>query len=219
MANEEIKTAEDKTTNNRRFPRGTAVVVLVSVLAIGLVMMYSPRFGSEMAEAPTSTSTAATGLLMSEAEPVKIMIPSLELEASFSEPLGLEDSGEIEVPDDYVSVGYYKNGPTPGEIGPAVVLGHVDSFEGPAVFYSLGQLKEGDEVNIEREDGTIATFAVTEIEKNSQSDFPTEKVYGKLPYAGLRLITCSGIYDKQKLRYTHNLIVYGKLIATSTKAI
>ena len=217
MANQPLDTNTKPTTYSRRFPRGTTVVVLVAALALGITLMYSPRFGSERVEAPTSTSTAATPILLGEAEPTRILIPTLDFEAPFSEPLGLEDSGEIEVPDDYVSVGYYKNGPTPGEIGPAVVLGHVDSFKGPAVFYSLGQLEVGDEVNIEREDGSIATFAVTEIERNSQGDFPTEKVYGKLDYAGIRLITCSGVYDKEKLRYSHNLIVYGKLIATSTK--
>lgn len=219
MANPSLETKTKPTTNNRRFPHGTTVVVLVAVVAVGVVLMFSPRFGSEKVEAPTSTISAATTVLMAESAPARIVIPTLKIDAAFSAPLGLEDSGEIEVPDDYVSVGYYKNGPTPGEIGPAVILGHVDSVKGPAVFFSLGQLKEGDEVNIEREDGTVATFEVTEVEKNSQADFPTEKVYGKLDYAGIRLITCSGVYDRNKLRYSHNLIVYGKLLATSTKAI
>lgn len=183
--------------------------------------MYSPRFQHRVAEAPVEPVATSTisGLIMQESEPVRLKIPSIQLDTAFSEPLGIEkDSGEIEVPDDYVSVGYYKLGPTPGEIGPAVVLGHVDSFEGPAVLFLLGKLEEGDEILIEREDGSTAVFEVTEMERNSQKAFPTSKVYGNLNFAGLRVITCSGVYDKEKLRYTHNLIVYAKLVASSTES-
>lgn len=205
--------------NNRRYNPVATVVVCVVALAVGFALLYSPRFHRETVEAPVTTATSTIeGPTMKESEPTRLVIPSVNINTTFSEPLELEETGEIEVPDDYVSVGYYKFGPTPGEIGPAVVLGHVDSFEGPAVLYSLGNIEEGDEIKIERKDGTIATFAVTEIERNSQNDFPTQKVYGKIPFAGLRLITCSGVYDKNTLRYSHNLIVYGKLVATSTKS-
>lgn len=217
MSNESID-SEIRTTN-RRYRGIATVVVIIAVLAAGFYLLWSARYtyNTTAGPAPVTASTTIEGPVMSIAEPVSLKIPAINVDASFSEPLGLEKSGEIEVPKDYVSVGYYKNGPTPGEIGPAVVLGHVDSVKGPAVFWSLGQLKEGDEVMIDRADGTTATFAVTAVEKNSQSDFPTEKVYGKINFAGLRLITCTGVYDHNKLRYSHNLIVYGKLVATSTK--
>jgi sortase (surface protein transpeptidase) len=148
---------------------------------------------------------------MEESEPVKLTIPKIGVEANFESPLGLSPNSEIQVPVGYDTVGYYQFGPTPGELGPAVVLGHVDSLEGPAVFFSLGQLKVGDEIEIEREDGTVAVFTVTNLERHTQAGFPTEKVYSDINHAGLRLITCTGVYDRSNLRYTHNLIVFAEL--------
>ena len=214
MDNPTSNTTQTKTTL-RRYARVAAFVVVALTISLAFWYGIGFFFAKEQVEAPTVT-VETEGAVMEEALPVRLVIPSINLEAPFSEPLGLEASGEVEVPDDYESVGYYKNGPTPGEIGPAVVLGHVDSYTGPAVFFSLGQLKEGDEIKIEREDGTVAVFAVTALERHEQSGFPTVKVYSDLNYAGLRLITCTGSYDRSELRYTHNLIVFGKLIATST---
>ena len=218
MANE-VKNTENKTETHRRSPRAATFVVVFTALLIGIALLYSPRFHHPVAEAPVEqvATTTIEGVVMAESEPVRLKIPSLNIDAPFSAPLGLDDAKEIEVPKDYVSVGYYKFGPTPGELGPAVVLGHVDSFEGPAVLYSLGKLEVGDTIEIERKDGSTAVFSVTEMERNSQNAFPTQKVYGKLNYAGLRVITCTGVYDKNKLRYSHNLIVYAKLVDSSTE--
>jgi LPXTG-site transpeptidase (sortase) family protein len=149
---------------------------------------------------------------MAAAVPSVLSIPKLKLETTFEEPLGLNSDGTAAVPESYTKVGWYKNGPTPGELGPAVILGHVDSFEGPAVFFSLGQLEVGDDIFVTREDGSTAHFVVSEVERNQQSEFPTVKVYGNLNYAGLRLITCTGTFVKGEQRYTHNLIVYAKLV-------
>jgi sortase (surface protein transpeptidase) len=172
------------------------------------------------AYAPVLEDTATTtALVLPEANPLRLRIPEIAVDAPFEEPLGLKANGEIGVPESYETVGYYKFGPTPGEIGPAVVLGHVDSYEGPAVLFRLGQLEVGDEIMIDREDGTTATFAVESLERHEQAGFPTVKVYSDLPYAGLRLITCTGVYDHGSLRYSHNLIVFAKLVATSSSAV
>lgn len=151
-------------------------------------------------------------LVLETANPVRIRIPSVDIDTKVSEELGLDEAGAIEVPTGYDNVGWYKYGPTPGELGPAVIIGHVDSYQGPAIFYSLGQLEIGDEIFIEREDGSTAVFQVHEYERPLQSDFPTRKVYGDIDHAGLRLITCTGTYDHGIQRYSHNLIVYAKLI-------
>ncbi len=148
---------------------------------------------------------------MSAAQPTRLRIPALAIDVPFSEPLGVTVEGEIEVPQAYDSVGWYRFGPTPGEVGPAVVLGHVDSYEGPAVFFSLGQLTPGDDIYIDREDGSVAHFIVMELSRHEQSEFPTRAVYGDIPYAGLRLITCTGTYQHSVERYTHNLVVFAKL--------
>lgn len=159
--------------------------------------------------ATTTESADEVGLPLSA--PRTLRIPAIDVETSFEGPLGLNYDQTVQVPDSYEEVGWYKFGPTPGEIGPAVVLGHVDSYEGPAVFYSLGQLEPGDEISIDRADGTTVVFEVEYLERHEQSGFPTEQVYGDLDYAGLRVITCSGTYDRSVLRYSHNLIVFARI--------
>lgn len=164
-----------------------------------------------------ATSTIVTNVVsgtMPAAEPVRLRIPTIGVDAAFEEPLGLQRDQSIEVPVSFTDVGYYKYGPTPGELGPAVVLGHVDSYEGPAVLWSLGELNSGDHIFIDRADGTAATFTVTTLERHEQAGFPTRQVYGDIDHAGLRLITCSGTYDRDRLRYSHNLIVFAELQTT-----
>lgn len=203
---------------HRRLRIATAVVALM-IFVFGIFLLFSGNL-----EAPVETVEENIGAevmkpigpYLEAATPLSIRIPKVNIDARFETPLGVAPSGEIEVPQNYDSVAYYMHGPTPGEIGPSVVLGHVDSREGPAVFFSLGQLSIGDTIDIDRNDGTVATFAVTKMERHEQEGFPTVEVYGDIPYAGLRLITCTGIYDREELRYTHNLIVFAELVSTST---
>jgi len=217
MTNTATLIKEKVITTLRRHHVVATAVVFVVVLLLGLALMYSPRLHHKVAEAPTvATSTAPVGPLMAKSLPVRLKIPKIHLDAPFSAPLGLDANKQVEVPTDYVSVGYYKFGPTPGEPGPAVILGHVDSYKGPAVLFSLGQIKEGDEIQIERADGSVAHFAVTEMTRQPQDEFPTKKVYSDINFAGLRVITCTGVYDHGSLRYSHNLVVYAKLVSTST---
>lgn len=159
-----------------------------------------------------SATTPDTVLAFASSTPLRLRIPAIDLETEFSDALGLTPEAELEVPESYTSVGWYKYGPTPGAVGPAVVVGHVDSFEGPAVFFSLGALEPGDEIFVDRVDGTTARFVVTALERPAQSAFPTESVYGDIDHAGLRLITCTGTYVRGVNRYTHNLIVYARLV-------
>ena len=126
--------------------------------------------------------------------------------------LGLDENKEIEVPESYTEVGWYTYGPTPGEMGPSIVIGHVDSKTGPAVLYSLGKLAPGDRFTVTREDGSLALFEVDKLERYYQKDFPTQLVYGDIDHAGIRLITCSGEYDREAQRYDKNLVVYGHLV-------
>jgi len=152
------------------------------------------------------------GPVLPSSLPVSLRIPVLNIETSFTAPLSLSQSGEVIVPTDNNKVGWYENSPTPGEIGPAIVMGHVDSYTGPAIFFYLGQLNPGDDIYITREDGSEAHFVVTLLERYRQNEFPSQKVYGNIDHAGLRLITCSGIYKQGVGRYTHNLVVYAKLV-------
>lgn len=146
------------------------------------------------------------------AEPIRLRIPAVDIDATFEGPLGLNPDESIEVPVSYEELGWYTYAPLPGALGPAVILGHVDSYQGPAVFYDLRRTKVGDIIEIDRVDGTTAHFEVTKLVTQEQSDFPTELVYGDIDHAGLRLVTCSGTYDRGKQVYSHNLIVFAKLL-------
>lgn len=194
-----------KRITKNRFLMGV-VFVLLSIV-VGLFF-----FRPWALEAPVEVVKEVPGFSLTESQPAFLSIPKLNIETTFEAPLGLNQDGTAQVPESYDKVGWYKNGPTPGELGPAVILGHVDSFEGPAVFFSLGQLKVGDDIFVTRADGSTAHFKVDEIERNEQIAFPTVKVYGDLNYAGLRLITCTGKFEKGEQRYSHNLIVYAKLM-------
>ncbi len=199
-------------TATRHYARVMAFAVLGCVLGAA-ALYYIP--GEKIAFAPTPEevveSEAAPVSPYARSKPVRLIIPKINLDTTFVPPLGLNEDKTVSVPDSYTEVGWYTYGATPGEIGPAVILGHVDSYEGPAVFFSLGQLEAGDEVLVERADGTTATFVVESKERIPQSNFPTEKVYGQIDYAGLRLVTCTGVFNKGAQEYSHNLIVYAHL--------
>lgn len=197
------------------FKRLVVGVLIAALLGIVAVYRFPQVFQHAVVpaqeEAASTTVEVVPAYTMERSSPLRLRIPKLFVDAAFEEPLGLKDNKEIEVPEEYDTVGWYKYGPTPGSLGPAVVLGHVDSREGAAVFYTLGLLEPGDSVFIDREDGTTAEFIVESKERVNQSEFPTERVYGNLDHAGLRLITCTGNYDHGELRYDKNLIVYLKL--------
>ncbi len=190
------------------------MVVLLCVLAFDSVRAPAPLAEQRV---PETNTLATSSDQMDRALPTLLAIPAIDLEAPFTAPLGLKDNGEIEVPSTFDEVGWYKYGPTPGEIGPAVILGHVDSYKGKAVLWSLGQLEVGDVINVTRADGSMASFIVEKLERYSQADFPTVDVYGPIDYAGLRVITCTGTYSRQVDRYSHNLVVYARL-STSTSS-
>ncbi len=178
------------------------------------VLVFVPKgdlTSVERTEVEALESDFIVQVAQNQSLPKTLRIPKLNIETSFGSTLGLTDSGEVAVPDNFSNVGLYEYGPRPGELGPAVVLGHVDSYEGPAVFYSIGQLDLDDKIEIETEDGTKLTFIVTDSVKYLQDDFPTELVYGDLDHAGLRLVTCSGTYNRDKNRYTHNRVIYARL--------
>lgn len=125
--------------------------------------------------------------------------------------LGLRADGTIEVPPlgRGAPAGWYRNAPTPGEPGAAVLVGHVDSArDGAAVFYRLGALKPGDDIMVTRADGTVVHFAVTHVAAYPKNAFPTAQVYGPVADSELRLITCGGSFDRHRGSYRDNVIVW-----------
>lgn len=122
--------------------------------------------------------------------------------------LGLNEDQSMEVPTDFALAGWYRYSPTPGEPGPAVIAGHVDSHTGPAVFFRLTDLQPGDEVSVKSADGTTATFAVQRVEQHPKDAFPHDEVYGDTSGPELRLITCGGVFDPAQRSHRDNIIVY-----------
>jgi hypothetical protein len=158
---------------------------------------------------PAPGAPAVSGQL-APAAPVRIDIPNIAVSAPV-DPIGLSPDGSLQAPEDFGRAGYYTGRPTPGEIGPAIIEGHVDSTRRPAVFYGLRKLRGGDEVVITRADGTRPVFIVDRLEEHPKDAFPTEAVYGPVPEAALRLITCAGTFDRRIGRYRDNLIVFAHL--------
>ena len=143
--------------------------------------------------------------------PVTIRIPSIEVEAPII-GLGLREDGAIEVPERTEETGWWQGGPEPGEPGPAVILGHVDSRVGPAVFYRLPELDPGDEIHIDRQDGTTVTYVVETSERHGKDVFPTDAVYGATEKPTLRLVTCGGEFDYDVRSYEDNFIVFATIV-------
>ncbi len=141
--------------------------------------------------------------------PVGLEIPGIGVRARVIR-LGLNPDRSLEVPQDFAETGWWSGGPRPGDRGPAVIVGHVDSKTGPAVFYRIRELGPGDEIAVVRGDGSRARFVVQGSEQYPKADFPTARVYGRTPGPTLRLITCSGTFDRSTGHYLSNTVVYAR---------
>jgi hypothetical protein len=141
------------------------------------------------------------------ARPVRIEIPSIGIDAPVI-PLGLNPDRTLEVPSDFGDAGWWSGGARPGAPGPAIIAGHVDSKTGPAVFYRIRDLAPGAAITVVRRDGTRAGFRVVGSEQYPKTQFPTERVYGTTSRPTLRLITCSGVFDRDSGHYLDNTVVY-----------
>ncbi len=139
--------------------------------------------------------------------PVAVAIPRIKVRSSL-ERLRVDRAGELGTPVNAARAGWFVDGALPGEIGPAVIAGHVDSSRGPAVFWRLHELRSGDFVWVTRSDRTVARFRVVEVAQHPRAAFPTARVYGPTPEAALRLITCAGDYDRDRGEYRDNIVVY-----------
>jgi sortase (surface protein transpeptidase) len=147
--------------------------------------------------------------------PLRVVIPAIGVDAPVIR-LGLNSDDTLEVPTDFGVTGWWSGGTVPGRRGPAVIVGHIDSKAGPAVFYRLRELKPSDVVIVQGAGGSVARFVVQKAEQVSKDAFPTERVYGSVEYAALRLITCGGGFDRESGHYLDNLVVYARLTDVDT---
>jgi sortase (surface protein transpeptidase) len=156
-------------------------------------------------------------VLLPSSEPAAIDIPAIGVHSEMQQ-VGLTAEHTLEVPAPgpyYDQAAWYKHSATPGAMGPAIIVGHVDSAaNGPSVFFDLGSLRPGDEILVTRRDGTVAVFAVETVRQYSKDDFPTDLVYGETSHAALRLITCGGAFDRTRRSYLDNVVVFASLVGS-----
>jgi hypothetical protein len=139
--------------------------------------------------------------------PIQIVIPTIGVDASIV-PLGLNGDGTLEVPTSFTETGWWEHGAIPGNPGSAVIVGHVDSYRGPAVFFRLRDLRSNDAILVRLRDGSVTRFLVDRVQEFPKDAFPTMEVYGPSSSALLRLVTCGGPFDRSTRHYLDNIVVF-----------
>ena len=162
--------------------------------------------------APTGRTVLPASLTTGQqaARPTWLSIPSLGIRTKLIH-LGVNPDGTLQVPKRTTVAGWFTGSPRPGTVGSAVIAGHVDSRTGPGIFFWLRTLHRGDRIYVGRADGTMAVFTVTRVQRFAKDEFPTAAVYGPVPDAELRLITCGGIFDRSLRSYLSNVVVFARL--------
>jgi hypothetical protein len=145
--------------------------------------------------------------------PIRIRIPSIDVRAPVY-GTGLASDGTIAVPalERHNEAAWYEAGPTPGQFGPAIIVGHADTRTGPSIFHDLDHLRAGATVEIVRRDRRVAVFKVNSVERFNKSRLPVERVYGDYSRPSLRLITCGGKWLGSGIGYSDNLVVFASLV-------
>ena len=189
---------------------GGAAAIAVAVLA----QQHAPSPGA--AAAGTVGPAAPREPSLRRSSPVSVTIPAIGVRSPLLR-LGLNPDGTMAVPDLATSAdeaAWYKYSVTPGQIGTAVIEGHVDSEVGPAVFFRLGALHPGDHIDVALADGMTAVFRVTGVREYTKIDFPTEMIYGPTHYSSLRLVTCGGTFDYATGHYLSSVVVFASLVSS-----
>ena len=217
--------AKHRRKHGARWALGTALAAAlacaggVGVAAFGVFDGAPAQAGATYI--PPSITTVAPRLAsdprakpMARSAPVQIRIPGIGVNAPVMK-VGRDADGTVQVPplEEHNLTGWYEYGPAPGQRGPAVILGHVDSTTGISVFYYLKNLHAGNKVYVTLADGKVAAFTVDGLQRVAKDAFPTASVYGKAGYPSLRLITCGGPFDQATGHYVDNIIVYAHLVA------
>jgi hypothetical protein len=212
----------DRRRGSKRWWVVAVVLLLISAgcLAMGLRGHQDPLAGREALQL-TPATVGGAGSAPSRAvrpvarsAPVTLHIPAIGVSVSVS-ALGLNPDRTVQVPTDFQEPGWFRLGPSPGQVGSAVILGHVDSYKGPAVFYRLRSLRVGDRVEVRLADGVVAHFTVTKVAMYPKEQFPARQVYASHGYSALQLVTCGGKFDTHTRSYLSNVVASTSLVATT----
>lgn len=183
------------------------LLLLASLILSGCT---APRMATVDISAPSASSLprpASPERDEDVADPRRVVIPAIGVDAPVR-ALEVNRDGVLPAPATNDATGWWRAGPEPGERGPSVIAGHVDSYRGPAVFYRLTELRPGDRISVARADGSAVTFTVYRIARHAKNAFPTGAVYGGTGDPQLRLVTCGGAFDSVQRRYLDNVIVF-----------
>jgi hypothetical protein len=209
------------TTSTAKVKGGTALAVVLAVAAFVVITIDGGAPAPVPATAPVTSSVApapppaAAASPLAPSAPTRVRVPSISASSTLI-PVGVDADHNVEVPplSQPMQAAWYAHGPTPGSLGPAVVLGHVNGDGKPGIFADLHRVQPGQEIEVDRADGQTAVFTVSRLETVAKDVFPTERVYGNTPDAQLRLITCGGSLDQVAHNYLSNVIVYATLTST-----
>jgi hypothetical protein len=206
---------------------GLALAVTVLLLLVGTTCLvaglqeHRHPLAGPVPQRPVAPVRAASGKLpatsvpapaaVARSIPVAVRIPAINV-AVWLTQLGLNANGTVAVPTSVQVPGWFSPGPSPGQIGSAVILGHVDSYKGPGVFFQLRSLRPGDPIEVNLSDGVVATFDVTSVVEYQKTAFPDQKVYGSNGSSELQLVTCGGAFDSQTGHYLSNIVVYSSFV-------
>jgi hypothetical protein len=199
---------------------GTVMLICLSFAFLSLIQVSTesvvsvpgppPESLRLQAARPAPDQAAAPGPPL--ADPVAVEIPSIKVSSTL-ERLHLNPDGTLAVPKDFNEAGWWAEGTHPGAAGPAIVVGHVDSYTGPAVFYHLGSLLPGAAIQIQLADDEVLQFTVEQVMHFPKDEFPTRAIYSPTDGSTLRLITCGGVFDRSKKSYKDNIVVFASLVA------
>jgi hypothetical protein len=169
---------------------------------------------TRVATAPSPATIVPAPAVVARSVPVAVRIPAIGL-AVWLTQLGLNSNGTVEVPTSVQVPGWFSPGPSPGQVGSAVILGHVDSYQGAGVFFQLRTLQPGNQIEVNLADGVIATFKVTSVAMYQKTQFPDQQVYGSTGSSDLQLVTCGGAFDSQTGHYLSNIVVYSSFVSAT----
>jgi hypothetical protein len=199
----------------RAFLAGVAGVLLIisGAAAVGVALATQDHAPQPSPSAAGVIGPRAKGPWLRRSLPVSVDIPAIGVTSKLLH-LGVSADGMIQVPSLYTQASdaaWYKYSATPGQVGASVIEGHVDTYQGPAVFFRLGALRPGDRVDVTLADGVTAVFRVTGTREYLKSKFPAKAIYGATDYAALRLITCGGAFDYATHHYLSSTVVFASL--------
>jgi Sortase domain len=201
---------------------GMAGVLLIvgGLFTVGFVLISQVHAPQPSKSVAGAIGPAGRGPWLQRSVPVSVSIPAIGVDSPLLH-LGLNADGTIQVPSLVTSAGeaaWYEYSATPGQVGASVIEGHVDSYQGPAVFFRLGALRPGDTIDVRLADGVTAIFRVTGVREYLKSHFPAKAIYGATSYPALRLITCGGVFDYNTGHYLSSTVVFASLTSSRSAA-